>query len=90
MAKFSSGRYNLLKSIFQVGKENGLTSVYRHKALKQYSRIVRESDPTHTDTTRGDHIGDWMEQIAKELGGKLNKDLTKNGNAKKNSVRIDF
>ena len=90
MAKFSSSRYNLLKSIFQVLKEDGRSSVYRHEALKHYSRIVRASDPTHTDTTRGDHIGDWMEQIAKELGGKPNKDLTKNGNAKKNSVRIDF
>ena len=87
---FKQHEYDLLKSIFQVGRDNGHSAVYRNQALKHYSRTMREFDPSHNDSTRGDHVGAMMDQIALELGGNHTKDLTKNGNAKKNSVRIEF
>ena len=86
----SDTRFKLFKAICEVAKENGHNPLYRHVILKQYSRTVKQFDPTHTDTTRGDHVGEWMTKIAKSWNGKVNKDLTKNGNAKKNTVRIDY
>ena len=83
-------QYDLIRSIAVAAKENGAKEVYRHELLKLYSPIMRKYDANHTDTTRGDHIGETMEKVAKSLGGTLTKDLTKNGNAKKNSVRIVF
>ena len=88
--KFPKHQYNLLKSIVEAGLGEGHKTFYRHKILKHYSRIMREYDPSHNDETRGDLISPMMEQIANELGGTFTKDLTKNGNAKKGTVRIEF
>lgn len=86
----SEARYKLFKAPFEVAKEQGFKEVYRHKALKQYSSIVRDYDPTHNDKTRGDHVDEWLQRVATELNGDLVKDTNKNGNTKKNSVRIVF
>jgi len=88
--KFSKHQYNLLKSIVDAGEAEGHKIFYRHKISKQYSRIMREYDPSHNDVTRGDHIGPMMEQITKEKNGLYIKDLNKNGNTKKKSVRIEL
>ena len=88
--KFPKHQYNLLKSIVEAGLGEGHKTFYRHKILKHYSRIMRDYDTSHNDETRGEHISPMMEQIAIELGGKFTKDLNKNGNAKKGTVRIEF
>jgi|LauGreDrversion4_2_1035121.scaffolds.fasta_scaffold3446093_1 hypothetical protein len=82
--------YNLLKALISYWKHYGKTTVYRAEILKEFSRITRNLDASHTATTRGDAISGMMEQIATELGGKFTKDLNKNGNAKKGTVRIEF
>ena len=51
---------------------------------------MRSYNPNLTDDTFGFHFSPMMEDIAKELGGTFKKDLTKKGNAKKNTVRIEF
>ena len=88
--KFPKHQYNLLKSIVEAGLAEGHKIFYRHVILKQYSRVMREYDPSHNDVTRGDHIGPMMDKIATDLNGFYTKDLNKNGNAKKKSVRIEF
>ena len=83
-------QYDLIRAIVVAWKEAGVKTVYRHELTKAYSAIMRKFDPNHTDTTRGEHIGEMMQKVAKSLGGSYTQDLTKNGNAKKNSVRIEF
>lgn len=83
-------QFNLMESIVLTFKENGHTEVYRHKALEYYSRIMCAANSIHTPKTRGEHICPILEKIAQKHGGVLIKDLNKNGNTKKKSVRIKF
>ena len=66
------------------------STFYRHKLTKLHARVMRSYNPNLTDDTFGFHFSPMMEDIAKELGGTFKKDLTKKGNAKKNTVRIEF
>ena len=80
----------LLKALVAYRKSLGEKTIYRTTLTRDISRITKKLDPSARDDEFGFHVSPMMEEVATELGGTFTKDLTKNGNAKKNTVRIEF